>query len=107
MVKLEKALRQEEILNWGNGRVKVELRQKTIKGLGYTWKPECIFSRETGGIINIWEHEPDTIKRHGASDDNNWKKLDEIHFRDWRNALDEYKAITDTSSMLDLCKRNM
>lgn len=106
MVKLEKAFRQSEVKNWGSGNLTPELRQKTIKGLGYTWRVELIYHKNTGGIINIWELEDDYIHTRGLSDDGKWYKFNEIHFWGWENALDEYKGITDVSSLLDICKRN-
>lgn len=107
MVKLIKALCQDEVQSNGHDRAKKELRQKSLKGLGVNWKIEVIFARDCGGHVNIWEEGESSLTHvWKPSDDNKWHKFTQANFWDWENALAEYKAVTNMDSLLDLGRRN-
>ena len=72
------------------------------------FKLELIGLKSSGAMINVWEKmvEPNLDHIETPSDDRSMRKLGEVHFMWFVNALEEWKELKNNGTVLDLLMRN-
>jgi len=96
-------LRQSELKSWKDEGANLVFKRKEIN----SWVVELFYAEDRGGSINLWEKKTSTLHHiWSPSDDDQYRKFDEIHFMHWENALQEYEHIETYDDIIDLAWRN-
>lgn len=71
------------------------------------YRIELLGGTDRGGLINIWEKEKSSLPHVWTPSDNNeWKKLDQVNFVYFLNAEAEYRYLKNEGDVLYLMTRN-